>query len=96
MAFYIEVFKTGHEDENYIYYTYQFSIPGEEYKSASGKTRYKSKEVSGKLKIDKKNGNVHTIELAEGDNGMYAQRASWALMKHWKLGEFPDKTCWAS
>jgi hypothetical protein len=49
-----------------------------------------------KLKIDKRNGDVHTLELAEGDNGMYAQRASWALIKHWKNGEFPEKTCWAS
>lgn len=96
MAFYIDVFKTGQEDENFAYYAYQFSIQGEEYKSASGKTRYKLKTVKGKLKIDKKNGDVHTIELAECDKGMYAQRASWALIKHWKNGEFPEKTCWAS
>lgn len=96
MAFCIDVLKTGQEDEHFVYYSYQFTIPGEEYKSASGKTRYKSKVVSGKLKIDKRNGDVHTLELAEGDNGMHAQRASWALMKHWKKGEYPDKTCWAS
>jgi hypothetical protein len=96
MAFCIEVFKIGQEDECFVYYTYQFSIAGDEYKSASGKTRYKSKVVSGKLKIDKRNGDVHTIEFAEGDHGMYAERAGWALMKHWKLGEYPDKTLWVS
>ena len=96
MAFYIEVLKDGPEDENFVYYVYQFSIPDSEYKSASGKTRYTLKVVSGKLKIDKKNGDVHTIEFAESDNGMYAQRASWALIRHWKEGEFPEKTCWAS
>lgn len=96
MAFYIDLYKTDQEDDHFVYYTYQFSIQGDEYKSASGKIRYKLKEVAGKLKIDKKNGDVYTLELAESDNGMYAQRASWALIKHWKDGEFPEKTCWAS
>ncbi|HEY2566590.1 MAG TPA: hypothetical protein VGH95_02615 [Candidatus Aquirickettsiella sp.] len=96
MAFCIEVIKTGQEDEHFVYYTYQFTVAGDQYRSASGKLRYKSKIVRGKLKIDKRNGDVHTLELAEGDNGMYAERAGWALMRHWKLGEYPDKTCWAS
>lgn len=96
MAFYIEIFKTGQEDEYFVYYTYQFSIQGEEYKSASGKTRYKLKVVSGRLKIDKRNGDVHTIELAEGDAGSYAKCASLALIKHWQKGEYPDKAYWES
>jgi hypothetical protein len=96
MAFYIELLKTDQEDNLFVYYVYRYSLPGEKYETANGKTRFKLKEVSGKLKIDKNNGDVHTIELAEGDNGMHAQRACWALMKHWKLGEYPDKTCWAS
>ena len=95
MAFCIDIFKFDQKDD-FIYYIYQFSIPGEEYKSASGKIRYKLKLVTGKLKIDKRNGDVHTIELAEGDKGLHAQRASWALIKHWKNGEYPDKTFWAS
>lgn len=90
MAFSISVFKVGPEDEYFVYYIYKFLTQGEEYKSASGKTRYKPKEVSVKLKIDKRNGNVHIIELAERDNGMHAERASWAFMKHWKKGEFPE------
>jgi hypothetical protein len=96
MGLHVEVIKSGKEDENFVYYTYQFSIPGEEYKSASGKIRYRMKVVSGRLKIDKKNGDVYTIEFAEGDNGMYAERAGWTLMKHWKLGEYPHKTLWVS
>lgn len=96
MAFYIKVIKIDQEDEYFFYYSYQFSIPADEYKSASGKTRYKSRVVIGKLKIDKRNGDVHTLELAEGDKGMYAERASWALIRHWKEGEYPDETCWAS
>lgn len=96
MAFYVEVIKTSEEDKNFVYYTYQYSYPIREIKTASGKTRYETKEVNGKLKINKKNGDVHILELAEGDDGGHAKRASWALMKHWKKGEFPDKTCWAS
>lgn len=96
MAFYIEVIKISQEDEHFVYYTYQFTVAGDQYRSASGKIRYKSKVVSGKLKIDKRNGDVHTLELAESDNGMRAQLSAWTLIKHWKKGEFPDKTCWAS
>lgn len=96
MGLHVEVIKSGKEDENFVYYTYQFSIPGEEYKSASGKIRYKLKVVSGRLKIDKRNGDVHTIELAEGDAGSYAKCASWALIKHWQKGEYPDKAYWES
>jgi len=92
----IEVLKAEQDDENFVNYTYRFTIPGEEYKSASGKTRYKLKIVSGSLKIDKRDGDVHTLELAEGDNGSYARCASWALMRHWKLGEYPEKTYWES
>jgi hypothetical protein len=96
MAFCMEVFKSGQEDECFIYYTYQFSIAGDEYKSASGKIRHKLRVVSGRLKIDKRNGDIHTVELAENDNGIHAERAGWTLMKYWKSGEYPDKTLWAS
>ena len=96
MGSFVEVIKTDKENKKFVYYSYQFSIPGEAYKSASGKTRYREKVVSGRLKIDKMNGNVDIIELAEGDKGIYAGRASLALIKSWKKGEFPEKTCWAS
>jgi hypothetical protein len=48
------------------------------------------------LKIDRINGEIRLVELAEGDKRTYAQRATLALIKHWKKGEFPDKTFWAS
>jgi hypothetical protein len=96
MAFCIEVIKDDQEDKNFIYYTYQFSLPAYKYKTTSNKIRYKLKIVSGKLKINKRNGNVQILEFAEEDNGVYAQRASWVLMKHWKQGEFPDKAYWVS
>ncbi|WP_444908174.1 hypothetical protein ACJJIR_09670 [Microbulbifer sp. SSSA008] len=51
----------------------------------------------GKIKIRKDNGDVLIIEPAEGDEReAQAQRAGFALMKHWRQGEFPDKTYWAS
>ena len=96
MGLLVEVIKSVEEDENFVYYTYQLSIPGEEYKSASGKIRYKLKVVSGKLKIDKRSGDVQIIEFAEGDAGSYAQYASLVLIKHWQKGEYPDKAYWVS
>lgn len=96
MGMFVEVIRSDKKDENFVYYTYQFSIPEEEYKSASGKTRYKQKTVSGSLKIDKKSGNVYTIKFAEGDSGSFAKCASWALIKHWQKGEYPDKAYWTS
>lgn len=50
----------------------------------------------GHIKIEKANGNTFLIELAEGDEGAQAKRAGWALMKHWKEGEYPEETHWAS
>ncbi len=95
MAFFIELTKIGSED-NYVDYIYEFSIPYEKFKNKAGKLRCKSKLVRGRLKINKENGDVEIVELAEGDSGMYVQRASLVLMKHWRKSEFPDKTCWAS
>lgn len=95
MGLYVEVIKHSN-DENFVYYTYQFFTVGEEYKSASGKTRYRQKVVSGKLKIDKRNGDVHIIELAEGDSGAYAKYASSGLIRDWIKGSYPDRASWAS
>lgn len=96
MAFYIELNKILNEEENFAYYLYEFQLPTEAVRNAAGKLRGTSKLVKGKIRINMKSGEVDIIELAEGDNGMYVQRATLALMKHWKKGEFPDKTCWAS
>ena len=34
--------------------------------------------------------------FAEGDGGVQARAASHALILHWKNGEYPDETFWAS
>lgn len=37
------------------------------------------------------------IQAAPNDlNGYMFERAAMKIIKHWKSGEFPDKTCWAS
>lgn len=99
MAFYVKLVKSDEEydlSDNFVFYKYKFSYAYEKFTSASGKTRFRSKEVCGKIKIDKNNGDVHIVKLAEGDNGSYAKRASWALINAWKNGELPDETYWAS
>lgn len=96
MAFYIELNKIHNNDDNFVYYSYEYSIITENAKNKAGKLRGKSKLVSGMLKINKTTGEVNVVENAEGDSGMYSQRATLTLIKHWKKGEYPDRTCWAS
>jgi hypothetical protein len=80
MAFYVNIRKIS-EDENFAYYEYCGLHNGK----------------FGQLKIIKSSGDVHTLKSAEGDEfGSHAKRASWALIKHWVKGEYPDKTFWAS
>lgn len=95
MAFYIELNKIN-ENEVHATYTYEFHITVEFVKNKAGKLRGKSKLVKGELQIDKKSGDVKVIKHAEGETGMYVQRATLVLLKHWRQGEFPEKTCWAS
>jgi len=96
MAFYIELNKILNEEKNFVYYVYEFQLPTEAVRNSAGKLRGTSKLVKGKIRINIQSGEVDIIDFAEGDNGMYAQRATLALVKHWRQGEFPDKTCWAS
>jgi len=96
MAIYVELIKSDLVKMNFIYYNYQFSLPCEPYKNKAGKTRYKLKLVRGLIRIDKRNGKIYVVEFAEGDKGLYAQRATAVLRKCWEKKEFPDKTCWAS
>jgi hypothetical protein len=86
VSIHVEVIKSGNEDKQFVYYEYQFPNL-----NLSSKQIVMSK---GKLKIDKVNGNVHTIENAEGDNGAYAKRAAWTLIKYWQKGEYPLKAYW--
>lgn len=50
----------------------------------------------GRIKIAKNSGDTILIELAEGDGGVQARAASHALILHWKKGEYPNETYWAS
>ena len=96
MAIYVELIKSDVIESDFVNYSYEFSILYEKFKNKAGKLRGRSKLVNGKIRINKKTGEVQVIELAEGDNGMYAQRAAAALRRDWRRGEYPDKTCWAS
>lgn len=51
----------------------------------------------GQLRIDKASGNVTEVIPAPGDSqGHRFQRAAVKVLRHWKDGQFPNKTCWAS
>ena len=96
MGIYVELIKSDVIDPDFVHYSYQFSIPVETYTNKAGKLRSKLIQVTGLIKIAKRTGETHVVEFAEGDKGLHAQWAAAALRKHWKKGEFPDKTCWAS
>ena len=89
MGMYVEVIKSGKENKRFVYYNYQFSCLDD------AKTRT-LKTVIGLLKIDKRTGDVHTVKLAPNDKGSHARCAAWALIRHWKKGEYPEKTYWES
>ncbi len=51
----------------------------------------------GKIRIDKANGDIYLLKLAEDDDSeAQAKRAGFALIKHWKKNEFPESAYWAS
>ena len=51
----------------------------------------------GRLSVDKRSGEVTIIEPAPGDESKFLSGcAARRVFLHWKEGEFPDKTCWAS
>lgn len=51
----------------------------------------------GRLQLSKKSGDVSELSHAEGDNsGRRFQRAAMKIAQHWREGELPDETCWAS
>lgn len=55
------------------------------------------KNNTGIIEIRKSDGNVKEIQAAPADSeGLIFERAAWAAIRHWRQGEFPDKTCWAS
>ena len=51
----------------------------------------------GRLSLDKANGSVRVVEALPDDaDSRYAARARQKLLQHWRKGEIPDRTCWAS
>lgn len=56
-----------------------------------------TESVSGLLRIEKGTGIVTVIREVDQDSGRlyspYAERKVWL---HWRDGEYPDNTCWAS
>jgi hypothetical protein len=56
-----------------------------------------SDELTGRMQIDKTNGQCQLIEAAPNDqDSQLFDRTAYKLRKHWEKEEFPDKTCWAS
>lgn len=51
----------------------------------------------GRLRITKADGNVSQLDSAPADHsGRRFQRAASKVIEHWKKGELPAETCWAS
>jgi hypothetical protein len=52
----------------------------------------------GKLRIDKKTGDVEILATPKQEKNpeFYGPRAARKVTQHWRDGEFPDRTCWAA
>ncbi|KRB98278.1 hypothetical protein [Duganella sp. Root198D2] len=51
----------------------------------------------GVLQIGKDTGDITEIMAAPGDTaGRIFERAAVKVLRHWKIGEYPAETCWAS
>lgn len=51
----------------------------------------------GRLEIDQLNGNTKLLTIASGEkDAHFYALAARKLHKHFKAGEFPSETCWAS
>lgn len=82
MAIYLKINKIG-EDDHAVRYEFDSGING-------------CKDL-GILEINRKSGDCVIVQEMIGDtNNELAGYAYRAILKHWKKGEFPDKTCWAS
>jgi len=80
MAIYLTIRKIS-EDENCAIYEFG---PDEEH--------------LGEIKIEKVDGNTIVLKNVPGDidNAHYAACAGHKLLKHWRVQEYPDKTCYAA
>jgi hypothetical protein len=51
----------------------------------------------GLLWLDKSSGVVKELKQTSVNNSeAFFQRAAVKIRQHWKAGDFPEKTCWAS
>ena len=58
---------------------------------------YNRPDNAGILELNFIAGNFTEIEVAPDDpNGYLLERAAMKISKHWKKGELPEKTFWAS
>lgn len=56
-----------------------------------------SEDRAGQLQVEKDTGEISIIADVPGDErGVYAPCAQRKLLKHWRDGQLPDRTCWAS
>jgi hypothetical protein len=56
-----------------------------------------SEDRCGQLRIIKKTGEITVVSEAPDDvKQSLSLRAIRKLSQHWKAGEFPERTCWAS
>ena len=54
-------------------------------------------KLFGRLWLDKSNGEIKEIEPVPINNSQAVfVRAAIKIRQHWKQGNFPEKTCWAS
>ena len=54
-------------------------------------------EHLGKVHLDKQNGTIQEIETINSENYQHLlTRAGVKLRQHWKSGNFPEHSCWAS
>jgi len=52
---------------------------------------------SGILSINKNSGEISLLEPLPNENGdNHFARAAYKIKTHWKDGNLPDRTCWAS
>ena len=51
----------------------------------------------GRIKVLKQSGDMEVLSEVPGDEkGTFSMRAGRKLLLHWREGEFPEKTCFAS
>ncbi len=56
-----------------------------------------SEEKIGCLELSKKDGKIQEVRQVPVDNSSaFFTRAATKVYRHWKQGEFPEKTIWAS